>query len=88
MLTSRDMAELLANKRDDAGLTQQDLSDLSGIHRSTITKFECGNSLESFILFSRALASCGCDLDIKLKTRVPYVHKAKVRRFNTVRSAS
>lgn len=49
--------------RKDAGLTQQQLADKSGIHRVTVARIESNNSSATMDTAAKIAAALGCTID-------------------------
>lgn len=57
-ISNKVIGEALKKARVDSGLTQHDISNLTGLARSTITKYELGDieiSLPNFIMMCNAM---------------------------------
>ena len=68
-MTAQDLAELIRNAREAAGLSQRDLTGLLGRTRSDgfIGRWEKGRSLKTKALFFTALEACGYELVLRRK---------------------
>lgn len=56
---------MIRELRQNKGLTQQELADLSGMNRTTIGKIESGKFNASIDLISKLIKPLGAELDIK-----------------------
>lgn len=56
---------LIKSVRQRKGLTQEQLAELSGITRSTISKIEAGKFNASIDLLEKLIKPLGAELDIK-----------------------
>lgn len=66
----RKLGESIALRRKQRGLTQEQLSELSGVSRVNISKIERGAYNVSFDILSRLAGVMGFDVDLKVSARV------------------
>ena len=59
----------IANRRTRLGLTQLDIAKLLGLERSTVAKWETGQSLPRAELLPKLAGILGCSVDDLLKTK-------------------
>jgi len=62
----RKLGEMLARHRKQKGLTQEQLSKLSGVSRVNISKIEHGTYNVSFDILARLAGVMGFDIDLKV----------------------
>jgi y4mF family transcriptional regulator len=62
-----DLAQLVRTRRRELGLTQEELADLVGIHRTLIGKFEQGKLAGRFSTVLRILHTLGMDLEVRTR---------------------
>lgn len=61
------IGKLLANKRNEAGLSVRTLAELSGVSYQNITKIENGKYNVSIDILSKIAAALNCQIDIIVK---------------------
>jgi transcriptional regulator with XRE-family HTH domain len=67
MHTRKELAEQMINRRAVLGITQEQLSSLSGVGLKTIYKLEQGLGNPSLDTLEKVLEVLGLELNIKLK---------------------
>ena len=60
------IGRMIRELRQNKGLTQQELAELSGMNRTTIGKIESGKFNASIDLISKLIEPLGAELDIKV----------------------
>lgn len=68
MATRSEIGKALRHSRSALGYTQQALSNLTGVHKSTISEIENGHFTGSFDIFERLLDAVNLQFDISPKT--------------------
>ncbi|MEE2025860.1 helix-turn-helix domain-containing protein [Alkalimonas mucilaginosa] len=72
MASRIEIGKALRAKRTELGYTQLALSELTGIHKSTISEIENGRFSGSFDIFERLLDALGLTFEVVHKThRLP-----------------
>jgi y4mF family transcriptional regulator len=65
--TSSDLARLVHDRRRELGLTQEELANLTGLHRTAIGMLEKGQRSVRFESMLRILHTLGMDLDVRTR---------------------
>ena len=63
--TTNDLAELVRARRRELGLTQEELADVTGVHRAFVSLFERGQRTGRFDLILELVHALGMDLDVR-----------------------
>ncbi|MEB5477549.1 helix-turn-helix transcriptional regulator [Acinetobacter pollinis] len=73
MLARGKIGQKIRQERRNLGYTQQELFDLTGVNKTTISEMENGRFTGSLDLFERVLDGVGLQLEVTLKTtRLPH----------------
>jgi HTH-type transcriptional regulator / antitoxin HipB len=67
--TSNDLAELIRARRRELGLSQEELADLSGLHRMQISLIERDQRVARFDTVLRIVHTLGMDLEAGVRGR-------------------
>ena len=71
-------AELLRTARHDAGLSQRQVADRSGLEQPQISDYERGRHEPTAATLRRVLAACGLRLDVTPARPEPHVAAARL----------
>ena len=66
-MNKKKLSQLLKNRRNELGINQIDLSEISGVALHTISDIESGKGNPTFVLLIRILDVLGLDIKIKVK---------------------
>jgi HTH-type transcriptional regulator / antitoxin HipB len=64
-----DLAPLIRARRRELGLTQEELANLTGVHRTHISLFERGRRAGQLDTVLRILHALGMDLEVRIRGR-------------------
>lgn len=59
----------LKKRRQALGLTQEQVAERAGIHKSTYTRYELGKATPNLLLAGWVLGALGCDLELVIIRR-------------------
>ncbi len=62
-----ELPPLVRARRRELGLTQEELADLAGVHRISISQFERGARTGQFPTVLRILHTLGMDLEVRTR---------------------
>ena len=60
------VGQTFADARAEAGLTQAQLAELSGVHQSCLSRLEQGNGNATISTLETVAAAMGCKIEIRL----------------------
>jgi y4mF family transcriptional regulator len=66
-MNRKKLGQLLKKRRNELGINQIDLSEISGVALHTISDIESGKGNPTFVLLMRILDVLGLDIKIKVK---------------------
>ncbi len=66
-MNKKKLGQLLKNRRNELGINQIDLSEISGVALHTISDIESGKGNPTFSVLIRILDVLGLDIKIKVK---------------------
>lgn len=66
-MNKKKLSQLLKNRRNELGINQIDLSEISGVALHTISDIESGKGNPTFSVLIRILDVLGLDIKIKVK---------------------
>ena len=64
--SAQDFGRALAGVRDAAGLTQEQLAELIGVHRSYVAEIESGSTVQMIERLLRAFRRMGAEITVTL----------------------
>jgi HTH-type transcriptional regulator / antitoxin HipB len=62
-----ELAPLVRARRVELGITQEELADLAGVHRTYISLFERGRRVGPLDIVLRILHTLGMDLEVRVR---------------------
>jgi transcriptional regulator with XRE-family HTH domain len=66
-MNSQELAEIIKKRREELGISQKDLAEMSEIHLRSISKLESGESNPTLELLNQIAEILGLELNIKVK---------------------
>ena len=67
--TTSDLARLVRERRRELGLTQEELANLTALHRTSISLFERGKRMGGLDSILRIVNTLGMDLEVRTRGR-------------------
>lgn len=67
--TTSDLAQSVRARRHELGLTQEDLANLTDLHRTVIGIFEKGDRSIRFESILKIMHTLGMDLEVRIRDR-------------------
>jgi y4mF family transcriptional regulator len=67
--TANDLAGVIRDRRRELGLTQEELANLTGVHRTYIGMVESGERAAKLDTVLRIVHTLGMDLDVRVRGR-------------------
>lgn len=65
--TANDLAGVIRDRRRELGLTQEELANLTGVHRTYISMVESGERAAKLDTVLRIVQTLGMDLDVRVR---------------------
>ncbi len=66
-MNSQELAGIIKKRREELGISQKDLAEMSEIHLRSISKLESGESNPTLELLNQIAEILGLELNIKVK---------------------
>jgi transcriptional regulator with XRE-family HTH domain len=66
-MNSQELAEIIKNRREELGISQKDLAEMSAIHLRSISNLESGKSNPTLDVLNQITKILGLKIHIKVK---------------------